>query len=158
MDDVAYLTIPRDHVESVTSTVLGLYGARAEALGASALAFLDGRDEPHPATHFVGLHFGCFMSWVEVRRMLATHGNYRVDTAAGIADIGRETSARSATSSWTSATACSSAPTSCAPRYRHARPRAAALDLREYFERHGDSSRSATRVSSTLCPTRAPGR
>jgi hypothetical protein len=45
MDDVAYLTIPGDHVESVTSTVLGLYGARAEALGASALAFLDGTEE-----------------------------------------------------------------------------------------------------------------
>jgi predicted TIM-barrel fold metal-dependent hydrolase len=89
MDDVAYLTIPGDHVDSVTSTVLGLYGARAEALGASALAYLDGREEPHPATHFVGLHFGCFMSWVEVRRMLATYRTYHVDTAAAIADMGR---------------------------------------------------------------------
>ena len=43
----------------------------------------------HPATHFVGLHFGCFMSWAEVRRMLATYPNYHVDTAAAIADMGR---------------------------------------------------------------------
>src|SRR3954464_6713758 len=45
MDDVAYLTIPAEHVASLTSTVLGLYGARAEALGASAQAFLEGGDE-----------------------------------------------------------------------------------------------------------------
>jgi hypothetical protein len=43
----------------------------------------------HPATRFVGLHFGCFMSWPEVRRMLATYRNYHVDTAAAIADMGR---------------------------------------------------------------------
>jgi hypothetical protein len=45
MDDVAYLTIPAEHVECLTSTVLGLYGARAEALGASTQAFLEGGDE-----------------------------------------------------------------------------------------------------------------
>jgi hypothetical protein len=45
MNDVAYLTIPADHVDGVTETVLGLYGAHAEALGATALAFLDGSDE-----------------------------------------------------------------------------------------------------------------
>jgi hypothetical protein len=45
VSDVAYLTIPGEQVETVTSTVLGLYGARAEALGATALAFLDGGDE-----------------------------------------------------------------------------------------------------------------
>jgi predicted TIM-barrel fold metal-dependent hydrolase len=44
----------------------------------------------HPATRFVGLHFGCFMSWAEVRRMLATYRNYHVDTAAAIADMGRD--------------------------------------------------------------------
>jgi len=44
-DDVACLTIPGDHVEGVTATLLGLYGAHAEALGATALAFLDGSDE-----------------------------------------------------------------------------------------------------------------
>jgi hypothetical protein len=43
----------------------------------------------NPATRFVGLHFGCFMSWAEVRRMLATYPNYHVDTAAAIADMGR---------------------------------------------------------------------
>jgi len=43
----------------------------------------------HPATRFVGLHFGCFMSWADVRRMLATYPNYHVDTAAAIADMGR---------------------------------------------------------------------
>jgi hypothetical protein len=42
----------------------------------------------HPATRFVGVHFGCFMSWAEVRRMLATYANYHVDTAAAIADMG----------------------------------------------------------------------
>jgi hypothetical protein len=45
VSDVAYLTIPGEQVETVTATVLGLYGARAEALGASALAFLEGSDE-----------------------------------------------------------------------------------------------------------------
>jgi amidohydrolase family protein len=43
----------------------------------------------HPATRFVGVHFGCFMSWADVRRMLATYPNYHVDTAAAIADMGR---------------------------------------------------------------------
>jgi Amidohydrolase len=42
----------------------------------------------HSATRFVGVHFGCFMSWAEVRRMLATYPNYHVDTAAAIADMG----------------------------------------------------------------------
>jgi hypothetical protein len=45
VSDVAYLTIPQEQVEAVTSTILGLYGARAEALGASAQAFLEGADE-----------------------------------------------------------------------------------------------------------------
>jgi amidohydrolase family protein len=43
----------------------------------------------HPATRFVGLHFGCFMSWADVRRMLTSYPNYHVDTAAAIADMGR---------------------------------------------------------------------
>jgi hypothetical protein len=42
-----------------------------------------------PATVFVGVHFGCFMSWTEVDRMLAEHPNYHVDTAAAVADLGR---------------------------------------------------------------------
>jgi hypothetical protein len=41
VSDVAYLTIPPEQVEAVTKTVLGLYGARAEALGAVALAVDD---------------------------------------------------------------------------------------------------------------------
>jgi hypothetical protein len=45
MSDVAYLTIPGEQVELVTSTVLGLYGARAEALAASAQGFLEGADD-----------------------------------------------------------------------------------------------------------------
>ena len=45
MSDVAYLTIPGEQVETVTATVLGLYGARAEALAASAQGFLEGSDE-----------------------------------------------------------------------------------------------------------------
>jgi hypothetical protein len=54
MDDVAYLTIPGEQVESLTSTVLGLYGARAEALGASAQAFLEGSDELAELEHARG--------------------------------------------------------------------------------------------------------
>jgi hypothetical protein len=50
---------------------------------------LEGVVASHPATRFVGLHFGCFMSWADVRRMLATYRNYHVDTAAAIADMGR---------------------------------------------------------------------
>jgi hypothetical protein len=42
----------------------------------------------HPRTTFIGVHFGCFMAWRDVRRMLATYANYRVDTAAAIADMG----------------------------------------------------------------------
>jgi hypothetical protein len=41
-----------------------------------------------PATRFVALHFGSFMSWADVRRMLETYPNYHVDTAAAIADMG----------------------------------------------------------------------
>jgi hypothetical protein len=45
VSDVAYLTIPPEQVEGVTSTVLGLYGARAEALAASAQGFVEGDDD-----------------------------------------------------------------------------------------------------------------
>jgi hypothetical protein len=45
VSDVAYLTIPSEQVETVTATLLGLYGARAEALAASAQGFLEGADE-----------------------------------------------------------------------------------------------------------------
>ncbi len=44
----------------------------------------------HPATAFVGLHFGCFMRWTEVERLLRSYPNYNVDTATAIADMGRE--------------------------------------------------------------------
>jgi hypothetical protein len=44
----------------------------------------------HAATRFIGLHFGTFMSWGDVRRMLDTYPNYHVDTAAAIADMGRD--------------------------------------------------------------------
>jgi hypothetical protein len=54
MNDVACLTIPGDHVEGVTETLLGLYGAHAEALGATALAFLDGSDELAALEHARG--------------------------------------------------------------------------------------------------------
>jgi predicted TIM-barrel fold metal-dependent hydrolase len=42
----------------------------------------------HPETTFIGLHFGCFMRWADVDRMLRSYPNYRVDTAAAIADMG----------------------------------------------------------------------
>jgi len=41
----------------------------------------------HPATRFVGLHFGCFMDFADVARMLATYPNYMVDTAARTCDL-----------------------------------------------------------------------
>ena len=43
----------------------------------------------HAATRFIGLHFGSFMRWADVRRMLDAYPNYHVDTAAAIADMGR---------------------------------------------------------------------
>jgi predicted TIM-barrel fold metal-dependent hydrolase len=43
----------------------------------------------HPETTFIAAHFGCFMAWEEVGRMLAEHANFHVDTAAAIADMGR---------------------------------------------------------------------
>jgi hypothetical protein len=45
VSDVAYVTIPGEQVETMTATVLGLYGARAEALAASAQGFLEGSEE-----------------------------------------------------------------------------------------------------------------
>jgi hypothetical protein len=45
MNDVTSLTIPGPHVAGVTQTLIGLYGAHAEALGAAALAFLDGSED-----------------------------------------------------------------------------------------------------------------
>lgn len=43
----------------------------------------------HPQTTFVGMHLGCFMAWHDVARMLRSHRNYHVDTAAAIADMGK---------------------------------------------------------------------
>jgi hypothetical protein len=54
MNDIVCVTIPEDHVELVAETVLGLYGAHAEALGATALAFLDGSDELAELEHARG--------------------------------------------------------------------------------------------------------
>jgi hypothetical protein len=54
VSDVAYLTIPGEQVETVTATVLGLYGARAEALAASAQGLLDGGDELVEVEHARG--------------------------------------------------------------------------------------------------------
>jgi hypothetical protein len=54
MNDVACLTIPDAHVAGVTETLLGLYGTHAEALGATALAFLDGSDELAELEHARG--------------------------------------------------------------------------------------------------------
>lgn len=42
----------------------------------------------HPGTTFIGLHFGCFMSWSEMRRMFDTYRNYNVDTATALCDMG----------------------------------------------------------------------
>ncbi|HET6507821.1 MAG TPA: amidohydrolase family protein [Baekduia sp.] len=44
----------------------------------------------HPNTMFVGLHFGCFMRWADVDRMLGSYPNYHVDTATTIADMGAD--------------------------------------------------------------------
>jgi predicted TIM-barrel fold metal-dependent hydrolase len=46
----------------------------------------------HPETNFIGAHFGCFMTWEEVDRLLGAYANYHVDTAAAIADMGRDPS------------------------------------------------------------------
>jgi hypothetical protein len=54
MDDVACLTIPGEHVEGVAVTVLGLYAARAEELGAAVSAFLDGREQVAELDHARG--------------------------------------------------------------------------------------------------------
>jgi hypothetical protein len=54
IDDVACLTIPGDLVEGVAATVLGLYAARAEELGASVSAFLEGREQVAELEHARG--------------------------------------------------------------------------------------------------------
>lgn len=43
----------------------------------------------NPDTTFIGLHFGCFMPFEEVARMLSLYDNYLVDTSARVADLGR---------------------------------------------------------------------
>jgi hypothetical protein len=45
MNEIAYLTIPSEQVHGVTRTTLSLFGAHAEAVGATALAFVDGGEE-----------------------------------------------------------------------------------------------------------------
>ncbi len=45
----------------------------------------------HPHTTFVGVHVGCYaenLAWVG--RMLDTYPNFYVDTAARIAELGRQ--------------------------------------------------------------------
>lgn len=45
----------------------------------------------HPRTTFIGAHVGCYaedLTWVS--RMLATYGNFHVDIAARIAELGRQ--------------------------------------------------------------------
>src|SRR5947207_9215651 len=54
MKHVICLTIPADQVAGVTATLLGLYGTHAEALGATALGFLDGGDELADLEHARG--------------------------------------------------------------------------------------------------------
>jgi hypothetical protein len=51
MNDAAYLTIPGDHVDAVTETLLGLYATCAGELGATARAVLDGSDERAELEH-----------------------------------------------------------------------------------------------------------
>jgi predicted TIM-barrel fold metal-dependent hydrolase len=46
----------------------------------------------NPATKFIAVHFGCFMDWADVGRMFDTYAIYHVDTAAAIADMGRDDS------------------------------------------------------------------
>jgi hypothetical protein len=41
MNDISHLPIPTEQLEAVTKTVLALYGARAESLGAVVLAVVD---------------------------------------------------------------------------------------------------------------------
>jgi len=48
----------------------------------------------NPATVFIAAHFGCFMSWADVARMLASYPNYHVDTAAALADMGRQSTSQ----------------------------------------------------------------
>jgi len=42
----------------------------------------------HPHTTFVGAHFGCFMRFDDVDRMLGTYENYSVDTSVQLAALG----------------------------------------------------------------------
>jgi predicted TIM-barrel fold metal-dependent hydrolase len=43
----------------------------------------------HPATTFVGAHFGCFLSTSELDRWLRAYPNFHFDTAAAVSEIGR---------------------------------------------------------------------
>jgi predicted TIM-barrel fold metal-dependent hydrolase len=42
----------------------------------------------HPATTFIGAHFGCFLSTAELDRWLGSYPNFHFDTAAAISKIG----------------------------------------------------------------------
>jgi hypothetical protein len=50
---------------------------------------LEGLIAGQPETDFIAVHFGSFMPFPEVRRMLESYDNYYVDTAAAIADMGK---------------------------------------------------------------------
>ncbi|HEV7941481.1 MAG TPA: amidohydrolase family protein [Solirubrobacteraceae bacterium] len=43
----------------------------------------------HPATTFIGAHFGCFLSTDELHRWLGAYPNFHFDTAAAVSEIGR---------------------------------------------------------------------
>ncbi len=56
-----------------------------------ALEALEALVAAHPATNFIGVHVGGYaenLGWVG--RMLATYPNFSVDTAARIAELGRQ--------------------------------------------------------------------
>jgi hypothetical protein len=45
----------------------------------------------HPLTTFIAVHFGCFLPYDRLHRMLGTYPNLYVDTSASLSDLGRPT-------------------------------------------------------------------
>jgi predicted TIM-barrel fold metal-dependent hydrolase len=113
----------------------------------------------HPATRFVGLHFGSFMTWSDVRRMLDAYPNYHVDTAAAIADMGAGDVAEVRDIVVAHSERVTSAPTCCARgRSRCPTSGPSAGRCASTSSAIGASSRPPTPASHTRCPTRASGR
>jgi predicted TIM-barrel fold metal-dependent hydrolase len=112
----------------------------------------------HPATTFVGAHFGCFLSVPELDRWFAAYPNYHLDTSAAISEIGRGdvTAARELFLTWPDrmlfGTDLARVPEYEYPDFGAERR----WDLAEYFARHWRFFETAERGLAHPIPEQVP--